>query len=92
MTIKSHERVLQRNNVIVGLPDDSTQASIDNEVRKMLAGKLKLQLRFEAMRLGKKVGEKSRPVPVQFQNQKTKWSVLRKQAMLKATTSTSMKT
>ena len=83
--IESHERALRRNNVIiVGLPDEGTQASADEEVSKMLADRLQLQdLRFEARRLGKKVGDKCRPILVQFHDQKTKLSVMRKQAMLK---------
>ena len=83
--IESHERALRRNNVIiVGLPDEGTQVSADEEVSKLLADKLQLQdLRFEARRLGKKVGDKRRPVLVHFQDQKTKSSVMRKRAMLK---------
>ena len=39
--------------------------------------------RFEARRLGKKVGDKSWRVLVQFKDQKTKALVMCKQAMLK---------
>jgi exosome complex exonuclease DIS3/RRP44 len=81
----SHTKELfEKNNVvIVGLPE-ADNISVHAAVDKIFTEKLDLpELAFEARRLGKKVGQGSRPILVQFPDSRSKVSAMKKRSQLK---------